>query len=76
MDQKGERYLEGIIRNVTPRDYEAVVSSFRQNGKDQTTEPSHHPQPKTYAQYRDAERRAQIEMLRQLEAEEEQDNGD
>jgi hypothetical protein len=71
MDQKSERYLEGIIRNVTPRDYEAVISGF--TGKNQSTEQVHCPQPRTYAQYQDAEDRALMQRLRQLEAEEGQD---
>jgi hypothetical protein len=71
LDGKDERYLLGIIRNVTKRDYHEVIQ--------QQAYSDHRPQtmqPKTYAQAQDAERRSMAQRLLQRRSDNEQEGND
>jgi hypothetical protein len=67
LDGKDERYLLGIIRNVTPRDYQEVVQQQAYSDIQAQT-----MQPKTYAQAQDAERRSMAQRLLQRRSDNEQ----
>jgi phage replication O-like protein O len=72
LDGKGEKYLLGILRNTTARDYHQVVN--RTPGKPSDNSQRDPPQPKTYAQARDMERRQRA--LRLLQSTEEKSDGE
>ena len=60
LDGKDERYLLGIVRNVTARDYQEVIQQ-----QEYTDVQPHSMQPRTYAQAQDAERRSMAQSLLQ-----------
>ena len=63
LDGKGEKYLLGIMRGVTYRDYQEVAGSVRTNSSDRANQRDPPLTPRTYAQARDAERRSMAEQL-------------
>jgi hypothetical protein len=71
LDGKDERYLLGIIRNVTQRDYQEVVQQQAFSDIQAQT-----MQPKTYAQAQDAERRSMAQRLLQRRSDNEQEGND
>lgn len=60
LDGKGENYLLGIVRNVTLRDYHEVTGRQVSPKSSKQSLPA---QPRTYAQYQDAERRTMARSL-------------
>jgi hypothetical protein len=68
LDGKDERYLLGIIRNVTQRDYQEVVQQQAYSDVSPQT-----MQPTTYAQAQDAERRAMAQRILQRRSSDEQE---
>jgi hypothetical protein len=71
LDGKDERYLLGIVRNVTDRDYQEVVQQ-----QAYTDVSPHSMQPRTYAQAQDAERRSMAQRLLQRRSGNEQEGND
>lgn len=71
LDGKDERYLLGIVRNVTHRDYQEVIQQ-----EAYTDVSPHSMQPRTYAQAQDAERRAMAQRILQRRSSDEQAGND
>jgi hypothetical protein len=71
LDGKDERYLLGIVRNVTARDYQEVIQQ-----EAYTDVSPHSMQPTTYAQAQDAERRAMAQKILQRRSSDEQEGND
>jgi len=64
LDNKGERYLIGILRNVSARDYREVVGKLQQQrGQGEREPPAQNIQPTTWAQAESAERRTMAQWL-------------
>ena len=64
LDNKAERYLLGILRNVSARDYREVVGKVQQKkGQGEREPPEQSIQPTTWAQAESAERRTMAQWL-------------
>jgi hypothetical protein len=63
LDNKGERYLLGILRNVSARDYREVIGKLQQESQGEREPPVQNIQPTTWAQAESAERRTMAQWL-------------